>query len=122
MAVVGAGPAGLECATSISHEHEVALFDERDRPGGHLVIATSAPNRHGWQALLDYYQCAVDGADNIEVRFQTAAGPDLLAEFDHVVVAIGSDEVLPDLPGVDRAMSSSQFIANGPLRRQAQRS
>lgn len=113
VAVVGAGPAGLECATSISHEYGVTLFDDRDRPGGHLMTASSAPNRHGWQSLLDYYEAAIDGADNIEVRFQTAAGPDLLAAFDHVVVAIGSEEMLPDLPGVDRAMSSSQFIANG---------
>jgi 2,4-dienoyl-CoA reductase-like NADH-dependent reductase (Old Yellow Enzyme family) len=113
VAVVGAGPAGLECATSISREHEVTLFDERDRPGGNLMTATSAPNRHGWQSLLDFYQGAIDRADNIEARFQTAAGPDLLAGLDHVVVAVGSEEVLPDLPGVDRAISSSQFIANG---------
>ncbi len=113
IAIVGAGPAGLECATSISRDREVVVFDERERLGGHLAIATSAPNRRGWESLLGYYASAIDRADNVGVRFETAADVDLLAGFDHVVVAIGSEEVLPDLPGVDRAISSSRFIAEG---------
>ncbi len=113
IAIVGAGPAGLECAASISREHEVVLFDERDRLGGHLTIATTAPNRRGWQSLLDYYERTLDRAGNVEVRLRTRTGPDLLGGFDHVVLAIGSEEVLPDVPGVDRAVSSSAFIGRG---------
>ena len=114
IAIVGAGPAGLECATSISREREVVVFDERERLGGHLTIATSAPNRRGWESLLDYYASAIDRADNVELELQTTAGVDLLAGFDYVVVAAGSEEVLPDLPGLDRVISSSRFIASGP--------
>jgi 2,4-dienoyl-CoA reductase (NADPH2) len=113
IAIVGAGPAGLECATSISREHEVALFDERDRLGGSLTIATSAPNRLGWQSLLDYYASAIDRANNIELRLETKADPEILDGFGDVVVAAGSEEVLPDVPGIDLAWSSSRFIANG---------
>ena len=76
IAIVGAGPAGLECAISISREHEVVLFDERDRLGGHLAIATTAPNRRGWQSLLDFYERAIDRADNVEVRLETPADHD----------------------------------------------
>jgi 2,4-dienoyl-CoA reductase-like NADH-dependent reductase (Old Yellow Enzyme family) len=115
VAIVGAGPAGLECAASISREHEVVLFDERQRVGGHLTIATSAPNRHGWQSLLDYYASAIDRADNIELELQTAVHSGLLDGFDHVVVAAGSEEVLPGVPGIDRAISSSRFIAQTGL-------
>ncbi|HTP22956.1 MAG TPA: FAD-dependent oxidoreductase [Solirubrobacteraceae bacterium] len=111
VAVVGAGPAGLECATSMPAEREVVLFDDRERLGGHLSIATTAPNRRGWQALLHYYARALDRAGNIEVRGRTAADHDVLAGFDHVVLAVGSDEVLPDLPGIGRALGSSTFIA-----------
>jgi 2,4-dienoyl-CoA reductase-like NADH-dependent reductase (Old Yellow Enzyme family) len=113
VAIVGAGPAGLECAISIAREHEVVLFDESARLGGHLGTAAAAPNRAGWRSLIDYYESSIDRTDNVEVRLGTAAGPDLLAGFDHVVAAIGSDEVLPDLPGLSRAVSSSQFIAQG---------
>lgn len=114
VAVVGAGPAGLECATSLSRRHEVVLFEERERIGGHLAIATAAPNRRGWQSLLDYYERAVERADSVEARMGTAAHRDLLQEFDHVVLALGSAEVLLDVPGIERAVSSSRFIAEGP--------
>ena len=113
IAIVGAGPAGLECAISIPHEHEVVLFDEAARLGGHLATAAAAPNRAGWRSLIDYYESSIDRADNVDVRSGTAAGPALLADFDHVVAAIGSEEVLPELPGISRAVSSSQFVAHG---------
>ena len=113
IAIVGAGPAGLECATSISATSDVVLLDERERLGGHLAIATTAPNRRGWQSLLDYYESALDRAGNVEVRLSAPAGQDLLGGFDHVVLAIGSEEVLPDVPGVERAVRSSRFIGNG---------
>jgi 2,4-dienoyl-CoA reductase (NADPH2) len=110
IAIVGAGPAGLECAISLASEHEVVLFDEGARLGGHLRIATSAPNRRGWQSLLDFYERAIDRAENVAVHVETSAGQNLLAGFDHVVAAVGSQEVLPDLPGVEHAVGSSRFI------------
>ena len=113
IAIVGAGPAGLECAISITREHEVVLFDESARLGGHLATAAAAPNRAGWRSLIDYYESSIDRARNVDVRLETAAGPDLLAGFDEVVAAIGSEEVLPELPGISRAVSSLHFIAHG---------
>jgi 2,4-dienoyl-CoA reductase (NADPH2) len=110
IAIVGAGPAGLECAISISPEHQVVVFDEGGRLGGHLRIATSAPNRRGWQSLLDFYARAIDRSENVEVHLGTTADQDLLAGFDHVVAAVGSHEVLPELPGMEHAVASSRFI------------
>jgi 2,4-dienoyl-CoA reductase (NADPH2) len=113
VAIVGAGPAGLECATSIARDIEVVLFDERAEIGGHLRDAARAPNRSGWNALLDYYSHGLEAAGNVDVRLGAEAGPDLLREFDRVVVAAGSAEVLPDLPGIDRAVSASAFVRAG---------
>ena len=113
VAIIGAGPAGAECAISISREHEVVLFDERERLGGQLAIASSAPNRHGWWLLLDYYVGALGRAENVSVRLGSAVAPDELGKFDHVVVAIGSREVLPEVPGVERAVGAWQYIASG---------
>ena len=114
IAVVGAGPAGLECATSIPSDRKVVLFDEHDRIGGHVAIAAGAPNRSGWRRLLDFYRHMIEAADNLELRLGTVATADVLAQFDHVVVATGSDEVLPELHGIDRALSATRFIADAP--------
>jgi len=114
IAIVGAGPAGLECAISISREHQVVMFDEGERLGGHLTIATAAPNRRGWQSLLDFYASAIERADHVELSLQTTADRERLAAFDHIVVAVGSEEVSPALPGVERALGSARFIAAPP--------
>ena len=45
---------------------------------------------------------------------ETRVRSDVLDGFDDLVMAIGSEEVAPDLPGIDRAVPSSRFIAEGP--------
>ena len=68
------------------------------------------PNRGGWRALVDFYAAALERADGVELRLGTPAGADDLAGFDEVVIAIGSTELLPALPGIERALPSSTAI------------
>jgi 2,4-dienoyl-CoA reductase (NADPH2) len=110
VAIVGAGPAGLECALALAGRREVVLFDAQERIGGQLAIAASAPNRRGWGALLDYY---AHGLAGVELQLGKAVGADDLADYDEVVIAIGAAEVLPALPGIERALPSSQALAQG---------
>jgi 2,4-dienoyl-CoA reductase (NADPH2) len=107
VAIVGAGPAGLECAFALAGGRQVVLFDERDAIGGQLAVAAAAPHRGGWQALLDFYAAALHG---VELRLGMTVGRDDLAGFDEVVIAVGSTELLPRLPGIERALPSSQAI------------
>jgi NADH:flavin oxidoreductase / NADH oxidase family/Pyridine nucleotide-disulphide oxidoreductase len=107
IAIVGAGPAGLECALALAGRREVVLFDAREAIGGQLAVAAAAPNRHGWRALLDFYSHAVE---RVELRLGSPVRADDLAGFDEVVLAVGSAEVLPDLPGIERALASSVAI------------
>jgi 2,4-dienoyl-CoA reductase-like NADH-dependent reductase (Old Yellow Enzyme family) len=107
VAVVGAGPAGLECASALAGGAEVVLFDESEVIGGQLAVAAAAPHRHGWRALLDFYAHALDG---VEVRLGSPVRADDLAGFDEVVLAVGSIEVLPALPGIERALPASRAI------------
>jgi 2,4-dienoyl-CoA reductase (NADPH2) len=110
VAIVGAGPAGLECAFTLAGRREVVLFDAREEIGGQLAVAAAAPNRHGWNALLEFYAHALDG---VELRLGSPVRADDLAGFDEVVLAIGSTERLPDLPGIERALPSSAAIGRG---------
>ena len=107
VAVVGAGPAGLECASALAGRADVVLFDERDAIGGQLAIAAAAPNRSGWRALLDFYAHALH---DVQLRLGAPVQADDLVTFDEVVLAIGSSEVLPTVPGIARALSASEAI------------
>jgi 2,4-dienoyl-CoA reductase (NADPH2) len=105
VAVVGAGPAGLECALALARAglDELTVLDAADRLGGQLAVASAAPNRSGWAPLLDFYGRGLAG---IELRLGAPAGR--LDGFDAIVVAAGAEEVC-DLD----AMTSSSAIAGG---------
>jgi 2,4-dienoyl-CoA reductase (NADPH2) len=107
VAIVGAGPAGLECALALAGRREVVLFDAREAIGGQLAVAAVAPNRHGWRALLDFYSHALAG---VALRLGSPVRADDLAGFEEVVLAVGSVERLPVLPGIERALPSSVAI------------
>jgi len=107
VAIVGAGPAGLECALTLAGRREIVLFDVRDAIGGQLAVAAAAPHRSGWRALLDFYSRALE---EVELRLGSPVRADDLTGFDEVVIAIGSTELLPDLPGIGRALPSSSAI------------
>jgi 2,4-dienoyl-CoA reductase-like NADH-dependent reductase (Old Yellow Enzyme family) len=107
VAIVGAGPAGLECAVTLAGRRDVVLFDAGDAIGGRLAVAAAAPHRRGWGALLDFYAHRLAG---VELRLGSAVAATDLAGFDEVVMAIGATEVLPAVPGIDRALPSSDAI------------
>jgi 2,4-dienoyl-CoA reductase-like NADH-dependent reductase (Old Yellow Enzyme family) len=117
VAVVGAGPAGLECALTLSGAKdgpEVVVFERADAIGGALAIAAAAPHRHGWRRLLDFYNNGLTDA-GAELRLGEEPDAVTLASFDTVVVATGSHEVLPaSLTGARVARTSSQALAAGP--------
>ncbi len=116
VAIVGAGPAGLECAVALAGRGapEVVVFDQREAIGGQLAVAAAAPNRAGWQALLDFYRASLEAAGGVTLRLGTIAGTADLAEFGEVILAVGSEEVLPEVAGIERALASSRAIAAGP--------
>ncbi len=113
VAIVGAGPAGLECATALAGEVDVVLFDANAAIGGQLRVAAAAPHRAGWRALLEFYEDALRREASVELRLGTQVVSGALDGFEHVVIACGSDEVRPSLPGIERAVLSSKAIENG---------
>ncbi len=102
IAVVGAGPAGLACATTLAERgHAVTLFEQAARIGGQFNMAKRIPGKEEFAETLRYYarriqQCAV------ELRVDTRATPDLLQGFDEVVLATGVTPRAASIPGSDR--------------------
>jgi 2,4-dienoyl-CoA reductase-like NADH-dependent reductase (Old Yellow Enzyme family)/thioredoxin reductase len=115
VAIVGAGPAGLECALRLAGGGgpAVTLWDERGRIGGQLAIAAAAPNRRGWARLLDFYSSALQRL-GVETRLGSAATVEDLERYDEIVIAVGAEEVMPDVEGSAHARRSSDAIAAGP--------
>lgn len=89
--VIGAGPAGLECARVLAERgHAVVLFEAADAPGGQVRIAASSPRRRDLIGIIDWRvsEAKLAGAD---LRYGVYADREMvLAENpDVVVVATG---------------------------------
>jgi 2,4-dienoyl-CoA reductase (NADPH2) len=113
VAIVGAGPGGLECATALVRAgRDVTLFEAGDTLGGALAIAAAAPNRGGWLRILDFYRAAVESG-SVELRLGTTPTAEQLAAYDEIVVAVGGSEVLPDLEGAESARTVTAALAAG---------
>jgi 2,4-dienoyl-CoA reductase (NADPH2) len=91
IAVVGAGPAGLACATVAAQRgHAVTLFESQDCIGGQFNLAKRIPGKEEFAETLRYFgeQLRLHGVDlRLGVRVDADA---LLAEgYDEVVLATG---------------------------------
>jgi len=104
IAVVGAGPAGLACATELAGRgHRVTLFDAADRIGGQLNLAVRVPGKEEFHQTLRYFRRQLE-LRGVQLRLgeRVDAAALVVSEFDQVVVATGVHPRRLDLPGADR--------------------
>lgn len=103
IAIVGGGPAGMEAAIIASQrEHDVTLYEKSGSLGGLINKTEGIDIKWTLVKYRDFMIRQVEKAE-ITVRLNIAATPELLHKegYDEVIIAIGSDPVIPPIPGAD---------------------
>jgi 2,4-dienoyl-CoA reductase (NADPH2) len=101
IAVVGAGPAGLACATVAARRgHSVSLFEQADEIGGQFNLAKKIPGKEEFQASLDYYRGEINRS-GVDLQLSRRVSGEDLAGYDEVVLATGVYPRKIDMPGID---------------------
>ena len=91
--VVGAGPAGLECARALGQRgYEVTLAEKRDEPGGRVTLESALPGLAQWARVRDHRVWQLSQMANVNLYPGSELSVEHVLEFGaaHVVLATGS--------------------------------
>jgi len=98
IAVVGAGMAGLSCATTLAERgHEVTLFEAADKIGGQFNLAAAIPGKEEFVHTISYFTHLLD-KHGVNLKLNHKATEADLNDYDEVVIASG---VVPRVPGIE---------------------
>jgi 2,4-dienoyl-CoA reductase (NADPH2) len=113
VAVVGAGPAGLACATTLAERgHEVELFEASVEIGGQFNMAKRIPGKEEFQETLRYFRRRIELTGVTLALGRRATAESLAARgYDEVVLATGVTPRDPRIPGEDEHRASGQVIS-----------
>jgi 2,4-dienoyl-CoA reductase (NADPH2) len=103
IAVVGAGPAGLACATTLAERgHRVTLFERAAEIGGQFRYAREVPGKEDFHDTLRYFARRIE-LTGVSLALNTVADAKSLAAagFDDIVISSGVAARVPAIPGID---------------------
>ncbi len=101
VAVVGAGPAGMQAAATLAgHGIEVDLFEAEAEIGGQFRLARMVPGKADYGATIRYFEHELERL-GVHVHASTRADVDVLRGYAHVIVACGVTPRQVELPGSD---------------------
>ena len=91
VAVIGGGPAGLECArVAAQRGHAVTLHEASGHLGGALHLAASAPHREEMGSTIEWWARELSLL-GVEVKLNSRVDSENDVEADEVVWAVGAD-------------------------------
>jgi len=103
IAVVGAGPAGLSCATAAADcGHLVHLFDQADKIGGQFNLAKTIPGKEEFSETLRYFGTQIERSGvKLTLNHRVEKAELISGAYDDVVIATGVSPRALNIPGID---------------------
>src|SRR4029453_10646379 len=110
--IIGAGPAGLECARALGQRgYDVHLAEATKELGGRVTLESRLPGLGEWARVRDYRIGQIERMANVTIYRDSRMGASEIREsgFAHVVLATGSSwrrdgparSSFPPIPGAD---------------------
>ncbi|NLW24585.1 MAG: FAD-dependent oxidoreductase [Clostridia bacterium] len=115
VAVIGGGIAGMQAAISCADRgHSVVLYEKTDRLGGQTLLSDVMPFKKELKLFREYLERQVRKRENIIVMMNTLATPEMIEDLDPdaVIVAVGAEQIVPNIPGVEKAMMAFDVFGN----------
>ena len=115
VAIIGAGPAGLEAAYIAGQRgHSVDLYEATDRIcGGQLRIAASSPCKDILMHIPDFFSVQLARMDNVRIHLNTPITEKNAEDIDAdtVLVCTGAEPLIPEIPGIHAdAIATAQDV------------
>lgn len=102
IAIIGAGPAGLETAIHAARRgHKVTLYEARNKTGGQFVSAAYPPAKGEFTTFIAWANRQLDKY-GVNVLLNTKATVEMIKEgnYDEVVVTTGGSPIVPNIKGI----------------------
>ena len=109
VAVIGGGVAGMQAAISAADRgHKVVLYEKTDKLGGQALLSDVLSFKKEMKLFHEYLERQVKKHKNIVVMMNTTATAQMMDDLnpDAVIVAVGAEQIVPKIPGVENAMMS----------------
>lgn len=112
VAVIGAGPSGLQAAITLAKRgYKVVVFEKSDRIGGNMNLAAVPPCKGLVGEFIE--TLGVEAEDlGIEIRLNTPGTVEAAKEIGAVgvIVAAGGIQIAPAVPGIEKAYTYEQVL------------
>lgn len=115
IAVVGAGPAGLQAAWILGKRgHDVTVYEKENMAGGQYRLAAVPPMKQELSKTIVTY-LAFCRKYHVRICYHTRADRSLLDQekFDEIILASGASPLVPNIPGIEQ---DHVYLANDILR------
>ncbi|MBR1757383.1 MAG: FAD-dependent oxidoreductase [Lachnospiraceae bacterium] len=113
VAVIGGGPAGCEAALTLRKRgFRVVLFEAKERIGGTVALAAIPPCKGMLNEFIDTLEAQLKAA-GVEICTGTKASVEAVKAVgaEAVFLAAGGNPILPNIPGIERAVTAENVLA-----------